>query len=170
MPYDLQYALAPKTERAAIQLRAAYKLVVAGRFWRARLGDRLKANGQTDPKFAAMYHLAAAPAGLIQAELAERMAVSGASLVRQLDALEADGLIVRTPIVGDRRARLVRLSRQGIEGIRGLDTIASTLRDEVFAGVSAEDLAAFDRVLDQILERLSLEATRMTSAEKDGAG
>ncbi len=154
MPYDLQYALAPKTERAAVQLRAAYKLVVAGRFWRSRLGDRLKADGQTDAKFAAMWHLAAAPAGLIQAELAERMAVTSASLVRQLDALEAQGLIARTPFIGDRRARLVKLSRSGIAAIRSLDVIASALRDEVFAGLAAEDLATFDRVLDQIVQRL----------------
>ena len=133
----------------------AYKLVIAGRRWRARLSERLLAAGHTDATFGALYALASAPSGLNQSELAERMGLGGSSLVRLLDRLEAQGLVRRESMHGDRRANLVRLQPAGADAVRELDRIADLLRDEVFESVPDDCLQAKNALLDIILAKLS---------------
>jgi len=151
MPYDLREALRPETDRDAHELNTAYKLVIAARRWRARMGEKFRLQGSSVSEFSALYSLASAPAGLKQAELAERMGVTGPTLTRLLDTLEARGLLERTAIIGDRRSRLTRLTASGRDAVRALDPIAATSRREVFAGWTDEELKAFEERLDQVL-------------------
>ncbi|QDH73932.1 MarR family transcriptional regulator [Brevundimonas sp. M20] len=153
MPYDLREALRPETERAAHELNAAYKLVIAARRWRARLTDILKRDGASDSDFSVLYHLAAAPTGLKQGELAERMGVRGPTLTRLLDGLEARGWVRRGEIIGDRRFKLIKLTTLGCDTVRDLDPLARSLRDHIFDGCTDEQIIAFQAMLDRILER-----------------
>lgn len=140
--------------RSRLQLNAAYKLIILSRRWRARLSERLTVAGQTDATFSALYVLASAPSGLIQSELAARMGLTGPSLVRLLNLLEEQGQIRREPIIGDRRANLIRLEPAGEESVRQLDAIADELRDEVFAGETDELLSEMSSLMDRLLARL----------------
>ncbi|HEY0927826.1 MarR family transcriptional regulator [Brevundimonas sp.] len=153
MPYDLREALRPETDRDAQELNTAYKLVIAARRWRARMTERFRLQGSSMSEFSALYNLASAPAGLKQAELAERMGVTGPTLTRLLDTLEARGLLERTAIIGDRRSRLTRLTASGRDAVRALDPIAAGYRREVFDGWTDAELAAFEARLDQILDQ-----------------
>ena len=157
---SLSSVLQLRDSRSRLQLNAAYKLVVIGRRWRARLSERLTVAGQTDATFSALYALASAPSGLNQAELAERMGLTGSSLVRLLDLLEEQGQIRREPMIGDRRANLIRLQPAGEEAVRALDPIADDLRDEVFDGETDELLAEMSELLDRLLVRLEPTAAR----------
>ncbi|WP_420472385.1 MarR family winged helix-turn-helix transcriptional regulator [Brevundimonas sp. FT23042] len=153
MPYDLREALRPETERAAHELNAAYKLVLSARRWRARVTEIFRREGSSDSEFSALYHLAAAPAGLKQSELAERMGVSGPTLTRLLDGLEARARIHRGEIIGDKRSKLITLTAIGRDAVRELDPLARALREDIFTGCTDAEVIAFERMLDRILER-----------------
>jgi len=140
--------------RSRVQLNVAYKLVIVSRRWRARLSERLLGAGHTDATFGALYALASAPSGLNQSELAERMGLSGSSLVRLLDLLEQQGQIRREAMIGDRRANLIRLQPAGEQAVRELDSIADGLRDEVFDGETDRMISEMSGLLDRLLERL----------------
>ncbi|SFS70105.1 MarR family transcriptional regulator, transcriptional regulator for hemolysin [Brevundimonas viscosa] len=152
---SLGSVLEHRSARSRAQFGLVYKLVIVGRRWRARLSERMVGAGHTDATFSALYALASAPSGLNQTELAERMGVTGSSLVRLLDLLETQGQIRREAMVGDRRANLIRLQPAGASAVRELDAVADQLRDEVFEGVSDEGLAQLSDLMDRLLQRLA---------------
>lgn len=152
---SLSDVLPSKTPRERVQLSVAYKLILTGRRWRARLRERLAERGQTDVHQSALYHLATSPLGLIQTELAERIGIKGPALVRQLDTLERQRLVRRENLVGDRRAKLVRLEPGGIETLQALDVIAADLRDELMGDLPEDELLRIEAILDTLLDRLA---------------
>jgi MarR family transcriptional regulator, transcriptional regulator for hemolysin len=151
---SLKVLAAPAEDRTHLQYDVAFKLVLASRRLRARFTDRLKSHDQTEARWSALYMLADAPSGLIQTELAERMGVEGPTLVRLLDALEAQGLISRRASQYDRRAKTLFIEPAGRATISQIDHVASDLRNELFDGVSDGDLASTLRVLNLLAERL----------------
>lgn len=77
---------------------------------RSRLRDRF---ATTLPRFDLMAQLERAPDGLKMGELSRRMMVTSGNVTGVTDQLVAEGLVERRPIVGDRRAHLVRLTPAG---------------------------------------------------------
>lgn len=166
---SLSSILEHRSARSRAQFNLIYKLVIAGRRWRARLSERLVGAGHTDATFSALYALASAPTGLNQTELAERMGVTGSSLVRLLDVLEMQGQIRREAMVGDRRANLIRLQPAGAEAVRELDAVADRLRDEIFDGISDERVTQLTELLDRLMERLAAGTVRVEEPGPEGA-
>jgi MarR family transcriptional regulator for hemolysin len=74
--------------------------------------------------------------------------------VRLLDALEAQGLIERLPVEGDRRAKHVRLTDAAQPLLAQINGIAADLRREIFADVRNDDLRTSLTVLQRIGDRL----------------
>ncbi len=138
-------------ERATLQIDTFFKAALATRRFRARFAERVKSTSQTEARWSALYFVSHAPEGLIQSDLAERMGVQGPTLVRLLDALEAQHLVRRTEEPGDRRAKRVVIEPAGVRMIEEVDVVAAQMRDEVFATVSDQDLATTLRVLDVIV-------------------
>lgn len=149
-------------ERAKLQIETFFRSALATRRFRARFAERVKSTSQTEARWSALYFLSHAPEGLIQSDLAERMGVQGPTLVRLLDALEAQNFVKRTEAAGDRRAKLVVIQPAGQSIIAEVDAVASDMRDIVFAGVSDQDLATTLRVLDQVVSALEPEHVRST--------
>lgn len=129
----------------------AFKTAMFSRRLRARFAERVGEGGHTESRWSALFHLAREPDGLIQTELAERMAIQGPTLVRLLDALEEQGLVRRCSTPEDRRAKRVFVEPAGEQLVAELDVVAAKLRDEAFAGVPEEDLRVMLRVLDRIV-------------------
>jgi DNA-binding MarR family transcriptional regulator len=73
--------------------------------------------------------------GVRSSELAQRLRIAPRSATEVVDALEAKGLVARTPDPGDRRAVLVALTDRG-----------RTLADEVRRARGAESEKLFDRL------------------------
>lgn len=142
-------------DRARLQLDTFFKAALATRRFRARFAERVKSTSQTEARWSALYFLWHAPDGLIQSDLAERMGVQGPTLVRLLDALEAQDLVKRTEAPGDRRAKRVRIQPSGESIVAEVDAVAAQMRDDVFASVSDEDLATTLHVLDVIVNALA---------------
>ena len=124
------------------------------RRWRARLDERLKVTGLTQARWSTLLHLSRAGECLTQRELAARVGIEGPTLVRLLDALEAQGLIERLPVEGDRRAKSIRLTEAAQPLLAEINRIAADLRREILAGVPVEDLETCQRVLRHIGDRL----------------
>lgn len=157
-------------ERAKLQIETFFKAALATRRFRARFAERVKSTSQTEARWSALYFLSNAPSGLIQSELAERMGVQGPTLVRLLDALEAQHLVLRTEEPGDRRAKRVMIQPAGESMIAEVDAIAAKMRDEVFSRVSDLDLATTLRVLDIVVTSLEPEHERATRAKRPPTG
>jgi MarR family transcriptional regulator for hemolysin len=134
--------------------------MLASRRWRARFTERMGDVGQTDARWSALYWLADAPGGLIQSELAERIGIAGPSLVKLLDALEAQGLVSRRSAPGDRRANVVLMNAAGHQALAEMDRMAEALRCEVFAELSDAELGTALYVLEQVSARLAAAGRR----------
>lgn len=156
-------------ERAKTQLETFFRAAILTRRFRARFAERVKSTSQTEARWNALYHLSNARQGLIQSDLAERMGVQGPTLVRLLDALEAQDLVRRTEAPGDRRAKLVLIQPEGDRIIAEVDLIAAKMRDEVLAAVSDQDLTTTLRVLDIAVAALEPEHAHVMRTRKPPA-
>lgn len=136
--------------RNELQYEVAFRLALTSRRFRARFAERVKSSSQTEARWSALYQLAREPGGLIQSELAERMGIQGPTLVRLLDALEAQGLVRRLSAPEDRRAKRVMIQPTGEQMVREVDVIAAQLRDDAFADIPTDDLLVTLRVLDKL--------------------
>jgi MarR family transcriptional regulator for hemolysin len=132
----------------------AFELGRVSRRWRTLLDERLKVTGLTQARWSALLHLSRGERCMTQRELAERVGIEGPTLVRLLDALEAQGLIERLPVDGDRRAKHIRLTDAAQPLLREINRIAADLRHEIFADLQKDDLETSLRVLQSIGDRL----------------
>jgi len=140
--------------RQALQLKIAFHIVQTARRWQGAFADVRRTSGKGGPGISALYYLENTPKGLTQTELAKRLKISGPSLTRQLDKLEAQGLVSRRRMLGDGRARLIVMEDAGREALFELDKLASAMRDRLFDGIPEADLEATQRVLDILAARL----------------
>jgi MarR family transcriptional regulator for hemolysin len=152
----------PEVSRDKLEACVSFRVMLASRRWRARFTERMGDVGQTDARWSALYWLADAPGGLIQSELAERIGIAGPSLVKLLDALEAQGLVSRRSAPGDRRANVVLMEAAGRRALAEMDRIAEELRGEVFAALSDAELGTALYVLEQVTARLEGRARRLS--------
>ena len=76
--------------------------------------SRLRVNFQTTlPRFDLMSQLERHPEGLKMGELSKRMMVTGGNVTGITDQLVAEGLVVREDNPKDRRAYIVKLTKEG---------------------------------------------------------
>lgn len=121
------------------------------RRWRKLLDERLKDLGVTQARWTTMFYLQRGGEGLTQRELARLMAIENPTLVRLLDSLEQQNLIVRRPCPNDRRARRLFLTPDGTEFMSVLNKRAAELREDMLDGLSDAEIkdtvAIFHRIL-----------------------
>jgi len=129
-------------------------LLLAGRRWRARLNERLKRLGQTDARCAALIEIAGSPQGVMQRELSARLGVEEPTVVRLIDALEAAGLAERRAHSEDRRAKMVCATPKAQVMAARAHGVVCDLQETLFEGLDSADMAAFQRVLAELCQRL----------------
>jgi MarR family transcriptional regulator for hemolysin len=132
----------------------AAEMALTSRRWRKLVDERLRAFGLTHSRWQVLLELAAAPLGLNQRALADRLAIEPASLVGQLDALEMQGLIERSAAPGDRRANAVLLTPDAVALSGQVAAIVDELRARATAGIGRDELVAAMRVLRKITSNL----------------
>jgi DNA-binding MarR family transcriptional regulator len=92
---------------------------------------------------------------IAQNEISSRLGIEKASSTKILDALEADGLIVRTRDGADRRRLLVRLSPKGRELAKTTMTFAQNVAKVAGRDIAPETMVLFLSPLDRLIENLS---------------
>ncbi|WP_241153863.1 MarR family winged helix-turn-helix transcriptional regulator [Nocardioides pantholopis] len=98
---------------------------------------------------AVLYALRAGAAAS-QAELAEATGRDKTRLIRHLDALEARGLITRTPNPQDRRLHVVTLTEAGRAVLGRCHERITEAEDTVLGGLSTDDAQQFRRLLTSL--------------------
>ncbi len=114
----------------------------------------LAEHGGSLPMWIVLSHAAEDPPPS-QRELASRMGIGGATLVRHLDRLEADGLVTRVADPHDRRVTRIALTAAGRRRQRQLAVVAARHDAEMRALLDPND----ERVFRSVLERLSHHVT-----------
>ncbi len=86
-----------------------------------------------------------------QHALSRALRVTPRNITGLVDALEADGLVSRKAHPTDRRATLVTLTADGTSLARAMKRDQDGFAQALFEDASKTDLAAFVRVLDQVV-------------------
>jgi MarR family transcriptional regulator for hemolysin len=93
-----------------------------------------------------------------QAEMAEAMGITGATLTHHLNALERQGLVRRWREEHNRRSQHVELTDAGAELFERLRTVAMAHDERLRSQLSDEELAQFAALLDKLLAGLAADA------------
>lgn len=100
---------------------------------------------------------------LTQKELAEELEIETPTLVRVLDGMEKQSLIIRTEDAADRRAKRIAMTQAGEAAFETMHVMATALRSEITAEISGDDIDLALSVIRRLtgnLQRLSLEQVR----------
>ncbi len=126
----------------------------AARLMRTRLDERLAPLGLTQAKWLILLYLSRDGGRKPQKELAEIVGVEGPTVVRVLDGLERLGLIERRDQPADRRSKDVCLTPRASELVAEIRRITDAFRQDMWAGLSDEDMAVCGRVLETVIANL----------------
>lgn len=111
---DLTGGLDAGSAASKARLRVWLRVLKVSRLIERELRERLRVEFDTTlPRFDVMAALYRAEKGLNMSELSGVLRVSNGNVTGIVDRLVADGLIVRVPVEGDRRAMIVRLTAKG---------------------------------------------------------
>ena len=104
----------------------------------------------TNVQFAALSVIARLP-GASQRELGDELDLDRSTIADLVRRLEGNGLITRDGSTVDRRRFELYLTEAGRNELERLRPIALLIEEELFGGMSAEDLATFRRLLKTML-------------------
>jgi DNA-binding MarR family transcriptional regulator len=113
----------------------------------------------TLPRFDLMAQLERAPQGLQMGELSRRLLVTGGNVTGIVDQLERAGLIVRTEDPADRRAYLVKLTKEGRRLFAQMAAEHESWIIELFSGMAKREQHAMNESLSRLRAQLTRKAT-----------
>jgi len=142
-------------DRLALEARFATTLQPLARRWRAEADRASRDHGLTDATGYALLSLYRLDGEARQGDLAQAIDIQGASLVRLLDLLEHDGLVLRRTDRLDRRVNHVILSERGRATVVQLETTLAAIRATMFEGIDDATLAATADVIQQLARRVT---------------
>lgn len=136
-------------------MRLWLRLLAAQRIIENEVRERLRVEHDTTlPRFDVMAALYRSEEGLKMSELSGELRVSNGNVTGIVDRLVNDGLIVRAPVPGDRRAMLVRLTQKGRETFAGMAEAHEGWIDELLGAADADEAAALAGRLHEITTEL----------------
>ena len=133
--------------------RIAYVVGRLDRALRREIGALVAPHGLTVSKYTALSILSEKP-GLSNAQLARRTYVTPQSMNEVLAALEADGLIVRSPAANHGRVVEVALSPKGHEVLASCDRAVGHMENTMLADLDDEGRQALREMLLSCVHRL----------------
>ncbi|MEM7616221.1 MAG: MarR family transcriptional regulator [Pseudomonadota bacterium] len=137
------------------RLRLWLRLLKASRQVEAQLRENLRQEFATTlPRFDVMAALSRYEDGLKMSQLSGVLRVSNGNVTGIVDRLAEDGLIVRVPVPGDRRASLVRLTQRGREEFARQAHQHEAWIDQMLADFSAEEAADLAARFDEMEAQL----------------
>jgi len=129
-------------------------LTFLARRWRNLMNEELRAAGQSQARWGILYWITVFGDTVNQTELADRIGVEQPTLGRVLRDLESEGLITRAPGRGDRRAKVIRLTKAATPLMRRINRIQGAVRARLLRGIPSKDLqmcmAVFARILSNM--------------------
>ena len=132
------------------RLRLWLKLLRSTRHVERQVRDRLRREGATLPRFDVMAALYREETGLRMSELSQRLMVSNGNVTGIVDRLVIDGMIVRVPVAGDRRATRVCLTARGRAAFAGMAALHESWINELFAALPEAEIDGLATSLNKI--------------------
>jgi len=120
----------------------------ASRAWRQALDRRLKYLSVSQASWMTIAVAAKASGPLSQSELADRLAVEGATMVAMVDRLVKAGLVIREPSTTDRRVKRVVLTQAGNLVYDKVRAEAAAFRKELLAHTDPKKLLVATELLE----------------------
>ena len=117
-------------------------LAPATRQWQRLVHARLERYGVSGGCIGPLILIGRADGGLSQVQLAQQLGMESPSLVRLLDKLTAAELIRRECDANDRRSNRLSLTEKGWAIYPDMEQEMTSLRNEVFAGLSDAEVQA----------------------------
>ena len=137
------------------RLRLWLRILSAQRVIENEVRERLRVEHDTTlPRFDVMAALYRNEEGLKMSELSGELRVSNGNVTGIVDRLVNDGLIVRAPVLGDRRAMLVRLTDEGRNTFAGMAEAHEGWIDDLLVAANADEAAALAGRLHEITTEL----------------
>lgn len=132
---------------------ALYK---TARAWRRAVDQRLKGMGMGIGRVSWMTIAAAARSRspMSQSALADMLLVADASMVRMIDCLVNEGLVMREQSRSDRRVKRIVMTEAGHRIYSELKNEAAAAREQLLAPIGWEELAHLTALLEQLQCRL----------------
>ncbi len=138
---------------AATAPRIGYVIGRLDRALRREISALVSPYGLTVPRYTALSVLRDRP-GLSNAQLARRAYVAPQSMNEVLAALEADGLIVRSPAANHGRVVEVELSERGHEVLAACDRAVGYMENAMLADLDADGQEFLYEALTSCVHRL----------------
>jgi MarR family transcriptional regulator for hemolysin len=132
----------------------AESLHLVAHAWRNELDRRLRPQGFSHSRWLLLLHLSRHD-GCTHCELAQHMGIEAATLVKQVDHMEQEGLLKRCTSETDRRVKHLCLSADGKKAVERIRSNAAELRKEILDGSSKEEIAVTIGVLQNIRDKLT---------------
>lgn len=106
---------------------------------RAAFDALVREHGMTLAR-ARVFHKLSRRDGINQRELADELELETPTLVRILDAMEAQNFIERRPVPSDRRAKQIFMTESGKVVAAEVEALASGVRADILQGIPDEDV------------------------------
>lgn len=120
------------------------------RAWRQAIDRRLKYLGVSQASWMTIAVAAKARQPLSQSELADRLAVEGATMVAMVDRLVKAGLVKRQPSTADRRIKRVVVTEAGYRLFDTVKAEAAAVRKELLSKMDPKRLEAATELLEAL--------------------
>jgi MarR family transcriptional regulator for hemolysin len=133
-----------------IRYKFSRLLTVTQRRWAHYLDKRLAMLGLTDAKWHTLVEISKSQTTLNQRELADRLGIEPATLVKLLDGLAAKKLVRRVADGTDRRTKRIEITPAGSNVLGKISAVAEEIRNELLQDVSDKELRAAIAVLERV--------------------
>jgi MarR family transcriptional regulator for hemolysin len=120
------------------------------RSWRQAVDQRLKFLGVSQASWMTIAVAAKARRPLSQSELADRLAVEGATMVAMLDRLVKSGFVTRESSTTDRRIKRVVITEAGYRLYDKVKAEAAAVRKDLLGKIDPVNLETATRVLEEL--------------------
>jgi MarR family transcriptional regulator for hemolysin len=120
------------------------------RSWRQAVDRRLKNLGVSQASWMTIAMAAKARSPLSQSELADKLAVEGATMVAMIDRLVKAGLVLREASTTDRRVKRIVLTPAGFKIYEKVKTEAASLRKELLQNTDPKKLLMATELLEAL--------------------
>jgi MarR family transcriptional regulator for hemolysin len=133
-----------------LEERFSDALHATSRSWRQAVDRRLKYLGVSQASWMTIATAAKARSPLSQSELADKLAVEGATMVAMIDRLVKAGLVLREASTTDRRVKRVVLTPAGLKIYEKVKAEAVALRKELLSNTDPKKLLMATELLESL--------------------
>ncbi len=128
-------------------------LASTARGWRKAFDAEMAEHGLSDAKAIPLMTLLRYGDRIPQGVLAEKVGIEGATIVRVVDELEKDGLILRVPDESDRRVKFIQLTQDGRVLAAKVEKSAARLRTLFLSDIDPDHIDIAMEVLRGLHEK-----------------